>query len=215
MGILIKNNFGTVVDNHDGGVVIASVDDALKTAKRVSETMGADNLEDADYQNITPEQAEALTVPQELPIEILEAPSKTFTQNSDFIKNLFAGAVMKHYKGSPTNLAFIAVVCDDWGMLKSRSQTLNFVRCCFAVGAIPFTTEEEVVRINETVKKQLNGQWRYECGTRFKDEGLPPDYKTWEGALKDKIEFCDDIAKEFEGKAGMQNRFEARRSQQR
>lgn len=226
MGINIKNNFGTVVDNHDGGIVIASVEDALKTAQRVSEAMGAVNVEDADFQDITPEQAEALTAAckdsQEkdeedcspvLSKEILEAPSKTFTNNSEFIWSRIRNAVMKYYKGKPSNLAYIAAVADDWGMLKAREKCKEFVHSCIAIGAIPYEGDKKTYNIYDGMRKKLCGQTRGEKDARYTSDPLPCDYKTWsDSKLRKKIALCDDIAKEFEG-AGMVNRFEKRRGQ--
>lgn len=224
MGFNIKTSFGTLVDNHDGGIVIASTDDALKIKERIEAVMGNVNIEDADFEDITEEDANKIKAavtgknaapasnnPQkELPQIIIDAPAKTFTQNSYFIKKMFANAVMKYYLGKPTNLAYIAVVCDDWGLLRSRSNTLDIVRSCFAVGAIPYIDEADVKRINDTVKRQLNGQYRYVNGIKCRDEGLASDYKSWGDEKKDLIEFCDKIAKEFEG-PGMYNRFEKNR----
>ena len=201
--------------------MIASTDDAIKIKERVEAVLGGVGIEDAEFEDITQEDAEKIkaavkdeTINQnakvELPKKVKDAPQKTFTQNSDFIKKRFASAVMKYYFGKPTNLAYIAVVCDDWGMLKSRNHTLDFVRSCFAVGAIPYIDEKDIERINDTVKRQLNGQTRNEDGLKYRVDGLTSDYKSWGADKKGWIDFCDKVAKEFEG-PGMFNRFEKRR----
>lgn len=223
MGFNIKNAIGcTMIENKDGGVININPVDPEKIMQDVCATMDVDNIDDADFEDITEDKAKEIAevvkagvelvkgAKTELPKAILEAPEKTFTQNSDFVKNRFANAVMKYYLGKPTNLAYIAVVCDDWGMLKSRNHTLDFVRSCFAVGAIPYIDEKDIERINDTVKRQLNGQTRNEDGIKYRVDGLASDYKSWGTDKKDWIDFCDKVAKEFEG-PGIFNRFEKRR----
>lgn len=223
MGFNIKNAIGcTMIENKDGGVININPVNPEKIMQDVCATMDVDNIEDADFEDITEDKAKEIAevvragvelvkgAKTDLPKTIMEALEKTFVQNSDFIKNKFANAVMKYYQGKPTNLAFIAVVCDDWGLLKSRNHTLDFVRSCFAVGAIPYIDEKDVERINDTVKRQLNGQIRNEGGLKYRTDGLSPDYKSWGKEKKDIVDFCDKIAKELEG-PGLFNRFEKRR----
>lgn len=223
MGFNIKTAIGcTMIENTNGGVININPVNPEVIMDNVCSAMGVDNIDDADFEDITEDKAkeiagavsagvEVVSTPTvELPKAVIDAPAKTFTQDSDFVKDRIANAVMKYYQGSPTNLAYIAAVAYDWGVLKARKHTLDFVRSCFAIGAIPYISEADIDRINDTVKRQLNGQIRNEGGLKYKVSGLPTDYKTWTDKLADMIPFCDDIAKEFEG-AGMFNLFEKRR----
>lgn len=157
-------------------------------------------------------EAKHATAPIELPQEVKASVAKVLRNTSDFVISRVCNAVMHHYQGKATNLAMILVVADDWGLLRKRNQVLDFVRMCFAIGGIPFTNSHEIKRITETVKKQLNGQWRKSAATglRYRETGMPCDYKMWDGPLLELIPTCDKIAKDLEG-PGMFNRFERTR----
>lgn len=231
MGFNIKYNFANPIDNHDGGIIITSTEDALTLYEKIMKMMGkedGEDIEDADFEDITPEQIQKISEvvkgtsteqedqnkDVELPQEIENAPANTLTQNSDFIKNKLKNAVMLYYQGSPTKLAYIAAVADDWGILRARNRCLDFVYTCIAIGAIKYVSPEDVKRIHDGMKKKLMGQSRGEKGARYSTDPLPCDYKMWtDESLKKNIAFCDLIAKEFEG-PGMFNRFEKRREQE-
>lgn len=169
------------------------------------------NFANHGISSISNKEAEGPFVPNELPDEVKASVSKVLRSTSDFVISRMRNAVLHYYQGSATHLALILVVADDWGLLLKRNQVLDFVRMCFAIGGIPFTNVAEINRIAETVKKQLNGQWRKSAsGLRYRETGMPCDYKMWNGALKVHIPLCDKIAKELEG-PGMMNRFEESR----
>lgn len=219
-----NTNYGYQFVNKDGGVMIVpslNVEDAIKLKQRVDEMKRQaekENASEAEYTEIvdedkkdsmsgTSDEGETLKLPK----EIIEAPASTFTNNSEFIWNKIRNAVMKYYKGRPSNLAYIAAVADDWSMLKAREKCQEFVHSCIAIGAIPYEGDKKTYNIYDGMRKKLCGQSRGEKGARYTTDPLPCDYKSWsDSSLKKKISFCDLIAKEFEG-AGMFNRFEKRR----
>lgn len=154
-------------------------------------------------------EAERPFVPMELPDVVKASKDKVLRNTSEYVVSRVCNAVMHYYQGSATHLALVLVVIDDWGLVRKRNQVLDFVRMCFAIGAIPYTDVAEINRIAENVKKQMNGQWRKSLasGQRYRKPGMPCDYKSWTGALQEHIPLCDKIAKELEG-VGMCNRFE-------
>ena len=194
--ISIKNNFGTSLVNNGGLVFVNnSVEEALRLKSyidgmnRQGETADAD---EAVYEEIKPGVAHS-EESRELPQMIVDAPKKTFKQDSEFIREKMRNAVLRHYCGQPSNLAYIAAVADDYGLLVKRNACLDFVRTCVAIGAIDYRSDKDVENISNGMNKKLSGQKRASGDT----PGLKTDFRAWTSSAE-KLK-CEEIAKEFEG----------------
>lgn len=194
--IKITNNFGTPVVNNGGFVVINnSVEEALRLKARIDAMNRQGEAADADETHY--EEIKTETIPSGerhvLPQQITDAPSRTFRQDSEFVREKLRNAVMRHYQGQPSNLAYIAAVADDYGLLAKRNACLDFVRSCIAVGAIDYVDDKTVENISNGMSKKLRGQKRKTGNT----PALETDFRSWTSSA-DKQK-CELIAKEFEG----------------
>lgn len=194
--IRIKNNFGTSLVNNGGFVIVNnSVEEALRLKSYIdgmnsqSETVVAD---EAVYEEIKTEEAHS-EKSRELPPIIVDAPKRTFKQDSAFIREKMRNAVIRNYAGQPSNLAYIAAVADDYGLLTKRNACLDFVRTCIAIGAIDYVDDKTVETISNGMNKKLSGQKRASGDS----PGLDTDFRAWTSSAEKQK--CEKIAKEFEG----------------
>lgn len=180
--VKIDKNYGTMISNHHGGIIQTCV--------------GEDQV---GSQSAAPEPPDLRTKVPVMPEGFQSAPEKTLVTDSDFVRNRLTRAVMKYYQGSSSNLALIAAVADDWGLLKGRNKCSNFLKTCMCLGAIRYEGLKDFTRIINGMSKKLGGQSRGVTGARVKSIALPPDYKHWPDEFKKDIDFCDKVSKEFEG----------------
>ena len=194
--IKITNNFGTPIVNNGGFVVINnSVEEALRLKSRIDAMNRQGEAVDADethYEEIKTEPTPS-GERRVLPEIISSAPSRTFRQDSEFVREKLRNAVVRHYQGQPSNLAYIAAVADDYELLAKRNACLDFVRTCIAVGAIDYVDDKTVENISNGMSKKLVGQKLHTGNT----PGLEVDFRSWTSSA-DKQK-CELIAKEFEG----------------
>lgn len=121
-------------------------------------------------------------VPGDLPVKIMQAPAETFKSatNRFVIRTLQeAGRLCK----DPKHFACLMAVCDDHGLLIDRTAYTAFARTLVAWGIVPFTTEEELKQLANSI--------------RFAMKDLPKHYREWGSDLRKERDKCESLATYF------------------